>query len=397
MRRFLLLLMVLWVIPAVFAQEEDQVTDSTIFLNAPVQETLTERSFFDRWRFRAEAGDVYLITMTAMDGLAPLVGVAETDGTIIARSDERADGEALPDALPNDTITLEFTAPESGEYSIVATRVGNQQGTTTGSYVLMLALLDNIRNPDDPRQDVTFRCGENVITTALTFRFTGQAEVDTYRMSVYGLDGFDPYIRVSAGFDRELSDCGDDSQTMGGDTIILPGEDPVTFPADTPEDAARLSLRGGDLLGRVVVNIGSVEGVAGRYLLVIDGFILPPQAEQYLELQLGPLAQQTALLVYMADVGRTRLDPLVTWSTPEDDEDDLFCDDAGLGSCADVPTFTGAGVELSEGLTIVGDRFDAGLRLSPGNTEPMVLGFRSRAENASGGYAIFLIGELPPR
>ena len=398
-RRILASLLVLFISNMVHAQDPtaDQITDDVIFFNEPVQDTITQRSIYDRWRFYATEGATFIITMEAADGLAPLIGIFGPGGDIIAASNIDESGEFTADAEPNSTIELRFTASESREYAIIATRVGNEQGTTTGTYILNVEQIP-VTDQNDI-QDVTFRCGQEIATTATTFEFFGSADIETYRISVYGLDGFHPVIRAIAGIDRDLTDCTDDAQQMTGDQFTLPGEgeETITLADEMPENAAQLSLRGGDLLNRVEVTIGSIDGAGGRYMVVIEGFTLMAGQQDSLNVRLGPLASETDLLVYMVHVGSTRLDPLLTWLSADDSADDVVCDDAGRRGCENVPSFEDSGVILNDGTVIIGDRFDAGLRLAPGNLDRMTLVFSSRNPNAAGPYSTILIGELPTR
>lgn len=383
-----------------YAQEDDQITDDIIAFDQMVTDTITERSIFDMLHFIAQRGDVVVVTMQATDGLAPLVGIANQSRTILARSDEDAQGNVLPPAQPNETITLEFEIPEEGEYVIVATRVGNEAGITTGSYSLLLQRASTAGVRTNDLQAVTFRCGEHIVTTAATLRFSGRADVDTYRISVYGLDGFAPLIRVVAGSQGELTDCSPDNQMMLDDQFILPGEDLVDL--STVEGnlaAAQMGLRGGNTLDLVELSIGSIDGTPGRYLAVIDGFSLSvPADEIVIEALLGPLATSTELLVYMVQVGSSRIDPFITLYGESDDNENQTCDDAGRRGCENVPSIIGLMIDFGESdLIITGTRFDAGLILAPGDIEPMMLGLTSRARNATGKFAIVVIGALPER
>lgn len=384
----------------VHAQGDDPITDDYINYDQPVNDTITNDAFFDLWRLVAQRGDVLVVTMSASDGLAPLIGIAGENQEVIARSDEDADGNPLPSAQPNETATLEFEAPEDGEYIIVATRVDNEAGTTTGSYTLLLRRASTAASRDNSLQAVTFRCGGHIGTTAATLRFSARADVDTYRVSVYGLDGFRPVIRAVAGIEGDLRDCTNDHQTMRDDQFTLPGEAAVDLALVAGDlAAAQLGLRGGDALERIDFTIGSIDGAPGRYLAVIDGFQLSvPGTVVIMEVLLGPLASATEMQVYMVKVGSSRIDPLLRLIDDDEDENYPTCDDAGRRGCEDVPSLVGAGVNFGEGdIQIIGTRFDAGMRLAPGNIEPMTLEFSSRASSATGAFAVLIIGELPAR
>ena len=396
----LVLMLALAAVP-IYAQDDeaaDQITDSFITFDEPVTDTITERSFYDLWSFYAEAGDHIIVTMIADDGLAPLLGVAASAGEVVLRSDEDADGNRLPDALPNDTVEIEFTIETSGQYTLVPTRVGNANGTTTGSYTLLLRRANPVGVTEGGAgvSEVTFRCGPHIVTNAVTLDFLSEGHVDAYRISVYALDGFTPLLRITVG-DGLLTECSSDPTGTDGDQILLPSDEQYTLP-DPTVNAARFSLRGqGRSLGPVQVTLGSVDGVAGRYLLVVDGFELTaPDDRDLVEVRRGPLAAESDMLVYMVSMGRSRLDPelRLEGNTPLDD---FICDDAGRFDCDDVPAIIGVGVILADGTAITGGRFDAGAWLRTGTTEKQAVYLHSRGRSTAGPYAVVIMGELPPR
>jgi hypothetical protein len=383
--------------------QDDVPTEAYLPYNTVVADTITDQAIYDTWYFTAGAGSVTTITMQASEGLAPLIGVVDQAGDLIARSDFDQSGNPLPTAQPDSTATLAFTAPAAGDYAIVATRVGNEAGTTTGAYTLHLRGVEATYTRGNERPPVELRCGDALMTVALVVEFDAAEDVEQYRISVYGLGGFQPAIHVLFGSGEELHQCTRDAQEMPGDRFILPGEDPLSLPEEEPEggfaEAAQLILRGGELLGPVQLALGSIDHQPGRYMMVIEGFTIPAAGEDgVLDLRLAPWAQSTDLLVYMIAAEDTRIDPYMMMEYVEDAGDTLlFCDDAGRADCEDVPAIIDAGVIFNDGTQILGDRFDAGLRLAPGDTRRMQLTLSSRARSAHGNYALIFIGELPPR
>jgi hypothetical protein len=371
------------------AQDNDAPKVVDINYNQEVKDTITNVAIFDWWRVQAGPGDQMVVEMSAADGLAPLLGILNAGGELVRRS---------LDGAPNGTVKLEYTTPNPGQYTIVATRVGNANGATTGSYTLRLRRANEPAVRDDTYQDVTFRCDKDEATTAATIKFGDDLRKDlNYRITVYGIDGFSPVIRVYIGKRPDFKACSTDARRTVGDSFSLPGEASRTLPADPTGQAAQLNLVGGEEMGLVTLTIGSKDGKPGRYLAVIEGFTIDPANElDVLEARIGPLAaKSTALLVYMAATANSRLDPLM--NAPVSAQ---TCDDAGRRACADVPTLVGARVVLNEGgrvTTISGTRGDAGLLLKPGNPDPISLELGSRAGSTHGAYAIWVIGELPPR
>ncbi len=383
-----------------FAQDPtptpDRITDTSISYDQTVSDTITEHSSFDLWHFQAGQGEIIEIVMEASDGLAPLFGIFDSRRDLITATNLDSEGNELFPAAPNDTIRMQFQIPEAGEYIINATRAGNDDGTTTGSYDLTINLIASGPTRINTNQDVTFRCGDHIATTATTINFIARPDVETYRVSVYGLDDFQPVIRVEAGRDVELQDCANDSQSMGGDTFTLPGDETNTLPdGDTHLNAAQMSLRG-ENLDQIELTIASIEGHPGRYMVVIDGFqVSVPEDSQQMSLRLGPSAVEGELIINMVQGENTRIDPYIEWIADGHEEPLASCDDAGRRGCENVPSFVHAGVVQQDGTIIIGDRFSAGIRLAPGHPDPNILEFSSRARNATGEYAIILIGELP--
>ncbi len=381
MRRIALFaLLVIFMLVPVMAQ----VTQSNINYGETVVDTITGDDFFDHWRFNANAGDVIRVRMEAADGLAPLIGISDGSLEIVVRSD--TEGEAQP----NQIAELNYVIPATGAYVIVATRVGNENGATAGSYALTLELLESAASRSDDRTDVTFRCGEIIATSAVWMRFPLHA--DEYRVSVYGLGDFEPVIRSEIFLQEQVEaveQCNNSARFMQGDRLTLPPAIEHTHTDD--QHGARIIVNdsGGTAEG-LALTVGSVDGASGRYVLVVEGLSLSdenPIGE--IDIRQGPRAVSIDTLVYMVG-NRSRIDPVIRWY-----QIDQACDDAGLRDCADVPGLARANIVFSDGDRISGDRFDAGLRLNPGSTDIMRLELTNIARNTSGDYVLLVMGELP--
>jgi hypothetical protein len=357
-----------------------------------VQETLTAAAFYDWWQFEGLAGDLIVVDMQASGGLAPLLGLLDPGGSLVARSEN---------GVIDGTITLEYALPSPGRYTIVATRVDNENGTTIGAYSLQLRRANATSLDSTLYQDVTFVCEDFEATTAATIRLQDDLkEGQRYRVTVYGLDGFEPVIRIEFQGPKMVEPyefCNTDAQVTTGDTYTLPGNITGTITADKRIQASQIGINGADQAGVVTLTIASREGKPGKWFAVIDQIGLDAGGDiDTIEVRLGPLAAtRTALTAYIVGKSNSRLDPILRWG-----EQDSFCDDAGRGDCVEVPSIARYGATLNELGTpepILGDRSDAGLILAPGNADPMTLVIGSRNNETHGDYALFLIGELPPR
>ncbi|MDZ4670004.1 MAG: hypothetical protein SH821_03950 [Phototrophicales bacterium] len=401
MWRFILVMLMFCIvtIPTVAQEPQPEATDEVTFFDIPydmpVQGSLTDSTYFDFWRFNAQAGDELLVRMRGDNGLAPLVGIAGSNREVIVRSDIDAEGVQLPDAEPNSTIELRFLVPMNGEFAVVATRAGRELGATVGEYTLVLTVTssDSIRR-DQIRNAVEFRCGADIVNTALTIQLPPVTQSTTYRVSVYGLDAFEPAIRVLTGFEDDYLYCTTDGQNTVGDTIafgdILP---PITIDESTTR-VAQYGINADGNAGQITFTIASVGGGRGRYIAVIEGLSLT-EANQVnpLDLQMGPLALGSTVTIYMVKLIETRLDPYMAQTTNEGTL--LRCDDAGGRGCETVPNASNLRITLQDGTLIQGDRFSAGLSLTPESVDLLNLQFVSRATSATGGYAVVIIGELP--
>ncbi|NJL56806.1 hypothetical protein HC928_17885 [bacterium] len=102
------------------------------------------------------------------------------------------------------------------------------------------------------------------------------------------------------------------------------------------------------------------------------------------------LAGAHALKSFVLDDGRVALSRVTVTDQ---------ADDAGRRGCESMLPAVGAGVVFADESPqdYVGDRFDAGVRLQPGHPNPLTLEFRSWDGATRGPFALFMVGELPPR
>jgi len=375
---------------------------SDITFGVPVSESIDGVRFFDWWRFVGRAGDIIYIRMTGVNGLAPLIGLLDAGGDIIARSNE-----ATGDAAPNGEATLRFSLPEDGDYVIVATRVGNESGATAGDYVLQIDWLNPPPTRDPLYQDVTFECDGETVTAAVTLRLYPDAERALF-VRAYGVDGVRPIIRYR--YDVGGAE-GCSAAPAVGDVLTLPGEPPRAISADTADTSASLAIPASVADGEVVLTIGARDSSSGRFVVLVGGLYIaqvpattaggapqPPDTDE-LNIRRAPRAglSSNPLSVYMVSAAAARLDPYMRLYRTE-----TGCDDAGRRAsggqgCESMPPFVGAGVSLADGMRYIGDRFDAGMQIASGDTLPVTFQFTTFNRSTSGEYAVIVIGDLPAR
>lgn len=399
MMRYILCLIIigLWLMPT-YAQEPaptDTITRLPIPYDVPVTGIITDSSYFDFWLFYATEGDEVLVRMMGADGLAPLIGIAGSNREVIVRSDMDANGVQLPDAEPNSVAELRFTIPagRSGEFSIVATRVGIESGTTEGVYQLVITQTssDAIRR-DQARQAVEFRCGDQIVTSALNIQLPDPRQPTNYRLTVYGLEDFQPAIRIFGGAEDNYQFCTTDGQKTVGDSVAFWDESAITIGDDTTH-TAQYGINSVGGAGQITFTIASVNGGRGRYIAVLEGLVLS-EANQAnpLDLQMGAIALGSPVTVYMVKHDATRIDPYIRQVNIETEN---WCDDAGGRGCEGVPSASSIRIALFDGVVVQGDRFSAGLTLTSETLDLINLQFMSRANQAIGGYYLVFIGELP--
>lgn len=386
--KLLILLMAALLVTMPLAAQDDLPITDIIQYDDEVSETLTERAFWDWWVVQADMGDELVVDMFAHETLEPLIGLLDPSGALVARSE---------DGTAGGRVTLEYTTPAAGEYTIVATRAGNENGTSAGAYDLRLRRANAVEDRANSYQQVSFRCQDYEVTNVVTLQFAEDSEQATfYVISVYGYDGFEPVIRIHVST-LDVEDCSRDSQGVSGNIYAIPGEEAVTLEGPTLS-AAQLTINGASEAGLVTLTIGSADGTTGRYVAFIDGFFIGEDDEDSIRIGQGPLAAVEPLTVYMVAGKTERLDPTIRLAEGEADETVMICDDAGRRGCEGVPSPLGLAVKVVTSFSdYVADRFDAGVVLPAGPPQLRTLEFNSFSNRTTGRYALVLMGELPER
>jgi len=109
---------------------------SVLAFDQPVQGQITRDVFRQVYTFNGHGGDVIGLTLAAVlatgsSALDPLLIVTDEQNTIIARDDDS--GKRY------DATIASLTLPRDGSYFVIATRFGQERGSTTGSYTLILS------------------------------------------------------------------------------------------------------------------------------------------------------------------------------------------------------------------------------------------------------------------
>ncbi|MCZ7538779.1 MAG: hypothetical protein M5U29_02430 [Anaerolineae bacterium] len=157
----------------------------------PVSGTIGGDSYRHVYLFAGQEGELISIGMSRLSGdLDPLLLLTDSDGAILTISDD--DGDRT-DAL------IEFERlPATGRYFIIATRFGQEHGTTTGDFSLLVE-----RMGGGPAADSTLAYGAQVlgrITTQapLAFYFLRAQRGDVITISMQRTSGnLDPSLDLA--------------------------------------------------------------------------------------------------------------------------------------------------------------------------------------------------------
>ena len=215
----------------------------------PVEGALDDVTFRVVYAFTAAADEVISLSMTRIEGdLDPYLLLMDTAGTILAASDDGGDGR-------NALIPL-LRVPVEGRFFVIATRFGQEHGSTTGTYRLLLERLGE-SSPDG----AALQYGDSVvgrITQAVpyVFYFIRAQRGDVINVSMR---------RTSGNLDPHL-----DLATAEGLILVANDDDPL---AEGTLDAAirRYTVQESGVLLVVATRFGREAGdTEGSYVLTIS-------------------------------------------------------------------------------------------------------------------------------
>jgi len=125
---FIMFIALLFVVAGTFSTRGVKAQqEKTLALGQPVTGTITSTKFQDIYTFKANKGDSVVFTMVGDGGLDAFVSLKDDAGNTLAEDD---DSGGAPDAK------LTYTFDKSDNYKVIATRAGQDTGTTTGTYTL---------------------------------------------------------------------------------------------------------------------------------------------------------------------------------------------------------------------------------------------------------------------
>ncbi|MDX2160843.1 MAG: hypothetical protein SF162_05915 [bacterium] len=380
MRRFWLIGFLVLVTGRVLSQSAEAPSEQPITPGVEQAGRIDDGAAFDWWTITLGQGERIRVIMGAAEGLIPLLGIADANGDVVARSDE---------GTLNGTIALEFTTPQAGVYRIVTTRAGLESGTSSGAYTVRV---DALAAPEQNTAfgDVTFRCNDHEADALVSVEIVPDQADFALLIRVYGTDGLQPVFKVETARPNDFEPCSE-GEPADGITLQFPGENAT--PITSGIQQAELNVFDNASAEAVTITFGAVNNTGGRYLAVIGGeSVDPAQDDDIWRVRPGGLAARDHdLLLYMLRTDPTsRLDPFLI---ELDSGQDTTCDDAGRRACDQLPAADG--LRIQDGaFSLTGGRFDAGWRFPAGDLAARLLQMVSRDGRTNGAYALVLAGAL---
>lgn len=422
MRKALIALTVLILITAIVPSASAQLGNNnlcnratTLAYGDSATGTVDNTTYVVGFCFTGTTGDQVTITMESTSGtLDPYLELADPTGNTLFASNDDADANTR-------NAQIVFTLTTTGQYLIVASRYGIDQGDSTGNFVLTLAAggKGNTGNSVPPKGgtpapedqiviNITCDTGEQIVG-GVQLSFINVNPGFSYTVTAVGLDGFDPVVAVET--EPGVGTCNDDAAGAAGSEIAVPDFGRIVASRSTAQVRFTSPRRGNP----TNISVGSADGETGQYVLIIEGLAISPSDElDGFAVRVPDSVALETLSVYMVSK-YVDLDPYLELYqgdglTQAYDEDGNFyedsvdynnieflfaCDDAGIGDCADTPAFPGGGVDIANGSRYVAGELDAGLLVTPNSSLPMLFAFGSVNGASAGEYAIMVIGFVP--
>lgn len=160
-------------------------------LGEPVQGVINDQNARQLYSFSGQQNDVITLRMNRLSGdLDPFLIVADESGTILAVSDDEGD---RTDAL----IELQHL-PASGRYFVIATRFGQEQGSTSGEYSLVVERVGSSLVVNSTLAYGTQALGRINAQTPLVFYFLSAQRGDVITITMRRTSGtLDPHLDLA--------------------------------------------------------------------------------------------------------------------------------------------------------------------------------------------------------
>ena len=188
---------------------EGQQNGGTLQYGDQITATIQDDEYRHLYAFHGNENDVVSIRMTQTSGnLDAFLVLTDTDGEILAISDD--DGNSV-----NDEISFK-RLPAEGRYFVIATRFGQEYGTTTGNYRLELERLGA-----EAQQNAVLQYGDSVFgritaSSPMTFYFLRAQRGDVISAEMRRTSGdLDPLLELATTEGNILVSNDDDPNAAG--------------------------------------------------------------------------------------------------------------------------------------------------------------------------------------
>src|SRR5690606_9189087 len=114
---------------------------------------------------------------------------------------------------------------------------------------------------------------EYIVTSALNIELPNPRQPTNYRLTIYGLDEFQPAIRIFGGAEDEYQFCTTDGQKTVGDRVAFWDEVDITIGDDTTHTVQFGNNSGGET-EQIMLTMVSVNCGRGRYIAILVGLML---------------------------------------------------------------------------------------------------------------------------
>jgi hypothetical protein len=198
----------IWTVSPVGAEPARQ-GGITLSFGQPVEGDLNDAVFRQVYVFEADTDDIITLSMTRTDGdLDPYLLLMDERGAILAYSDD--------DGAGSDALVALKRIPGGGRYFAIATRFGQEHGSTEGGYRLLLE-----RIGEGVTDSPTLRFGDSVIgrissASPLAFYFLRASRGDVINIVMRRTSGsLDPQVDLATVEGIILVSNDDDPQAEG--------------------------------------------------------------------------------------------------------------------------------------------------------------------------------------
>ncbi len=214
MKKFILLvLVILWgaamAAPQVALAWPHRQGGTPLVVDQAATGQINDESFRQIYTFWGAADEVIALTMNRVDGdLDPFLLLTDDHGTILALSDD--DGDAV------NAIIISKRIPADGQYFVIATRFGQELGTTSGHYTLLLEQVGESATETTALQYGDSVVGNITADAPLVFYFLRAQRGDVISIKLLRLSGdLDPLLDLATSDGLTLASNDDDPLAAG--------------------------------------------------------------------------------------------------------------------------------------------------------------------------------------